>query len=1301
MTHGPKKMYNTLLKQNAHFDKPRMSNKAFIVLHFADKVEYQCEGFLEKNKDIVNEEQINVLKLSKFDLLLELFEEDKTPISTSTKMGRPSQAQREHKKSVGLQFRSSLNLLMETLNATNPHYVRCIKPNDLKAPFTMDNSRAVQQLRACGVLETIRISAAGFPSRWTYQEFFSRYRVLMKLKDVLFDFKRTCQNVLEKLITDHDKYQFGKTKIFFRAGQVAYLEKLRSDKLRATCVRIQKTIRCWLVRKRYLKMRQAAITIQNHSRSYQARRYVLLLRRTRAAVIIQRNVRMWAARRHYLQQQRAALIIQSYLRAYVGRQHYYKLMYEKKALIIQRCARAWLARCRRKHILAAIILLQSCMRRVLAKKELKKLRLEARSVEHFKKLNVGMENKIIQLQRKVDEQLKENRAHTERLSALEKSQAVENEGLGRELERLRGAEEEARVMARKVPSLLEELSFLRRELETTQSGKLDVEEQARLYKERTHQVVEQLNEKNSLLSRERDDLNMLIQEQNQQIAETSLSVERYKQLYSDLTEERSHYQNLLSEHRQLEERYADLKKQTAIHLNTSKPGHKRRDSNYSSNESEYTHSSGFAEGEDSFVHREDVGESVVDMPILLKLQRRVTELEQEKHSLLHQLDKREDAQNEKAKEVEEQRSVGRAELDLEGLKRQELESENKRLKQDLSDLREALSQSGDAAAPPPSPGSLPYDLLLEQLNSSNEELEMRKEEVLLLRSHMVRQEALKHKDSLLGEGLKFDISEIPPLQDLDRSASKVHTLNEDGELWLAYEGLKETNRVLETELQVQGRSHQEESKMLHEEVCKVREENAKLQKLLAQSLILPEGARIEASMQHEITRLTDENLDLLEQQGQQDKTIRKLKRQLKHHLKRLDDYETGIQRESTVPKGVSPLSPVAITRKERDFQGMLEFHSGDESRLTKNLIVDLKPRGVAVNFTPGLPAYILFMCLRHADYTSDDQRVSTLLNSTINSIKGVVKRRGNDFETISFWLANTCRFLHCLRQYSGDEVYMTHNTPKQNEHCLSNFDLSEYQQVISELAIQIYQQLIRCLEEVLQPLIVPAMLEHEPIQGVMGTKPTGLRKRTSSIPGEETVTVDSILQRLSLFHTTMTQHNLDKDIISQVVKQQFYIICAATVNQLLLRKDMCSWSKGLQIRYNVWQLEEWLVERELADCGAKETLEPLVQAAQLLQVKKKTEEDARAICTMCTALTTIQIVKVLNLYTPAIEFEERVSISFIRTIQGLLKGRVESPMLLMDAKKVFIISFPFSPSSLALESIQIPSSLNLSFLIRV
>uniref|UniRef100_A0A8C1XST8 Myosin VAb n=1 Tax=Cyprinus carpio TaxID=7962 RepID=A0A8C1XST8_CYPCA len=1203
------KLYNTHLKKSSHFEKPRMSNKAFIILHFADKVEYQCDGFLEKNKDTVNEEQINVLKASKFALLVELFQDEETPAALSTtapsgraKAGRSIQSVREHKKSVGLQFRNSLHLLMDTLNATTPHYVRCIKPNDVKAPFMMDPHRAVQQLRACGVLETIRISATGFPSRWTYQEFFSRYRVLMRQKEIISDRKLTCQSVLERLVQNKDKYQFGKTKIFFRAGQVAYLEKLRADKLRTACIDIQKTIRCWLARKKYLRIRQAAITLQRYTRGHQARCLYKTLRRTRAAVIFQKCTRMWAARRQFLRQKAAAVLIQRLLRGYTAR-----LEHKRVSLLIQRWVRGFLARWRFRRIKRAVVYLQCCVRRMLARRELKKLKIEARSVEHYKKLNFGMENKIMQLQRKLDEQHKENRELSEQIRQMESHSATELEKLHLQLKTLQDAEEESRHRGDRVTSLQEELELV-------------------------------LTEQKHI---EKDEMNRLIQEQEQQIKE-SMHEEVKEHMQAQLNEERFRYQNLLSEHLKLEERYADLRSEKEL----SKPGHNRADSGYSSSQSESIHSSVLTGSEVSSLERE-----VPDVSLLLKLQRRVAELEKEKMDLQGEMDTKEE------------------QLQLERTKRL-------RGSEDLQELRQSLSKgSGSKVA---SPGGRAYNVLLEQLNSTTEELEMRKEEVLILRSQLVNHEAFKHK-----------------------VMCKLFLLNEDGELWMAYESLKETNRILESQLQTQGQSHEKEVEGLRAELQRLRAELGHQQQMLSDSLELPHDARIQASLQHEISRLTQQNMDLLEQMGKQDKMVRKLKKHLKIYMKKFGEAE-GVHIEQSSPENMVGESGhmVSIVRKERDFQGMLEYRREDESKLFKILITELKPRGVAVNLVPGLPAYILFMCLRHADYANDDQRVSTLLNTSINTIKNVLKKRG-DFETISFWLANTCRFLHCLRQYSGEEAYTKHNTPRQNEHCLTNFDLSEYRQVLSDLAIQIYQQLIRVIENILHPKIAPAMLETETIQGVMGVKPTGLRKRTSSVHEESAHLLESILKQLDVFYYTLLQHGNDTEVVRQVIKQQFYVFCSVTLNNLLLRKDMCSWSKGLQIRYNVCQLEEWLLDKDLQGSGARESLEPLIQAAQLLQIKKKSQDDAEAICTMCTALTTEQIVKILSLYTPVNEFEERVSILFIKSVQTLLKDRKESSQLLMDAKIIFPVTFPFNPSPVALETIQIPSSLNLNFLTRV
>uniref|UniRef100_A0A8C5MR20 Unconventional myosin-Va n=1 Tax=Leptobrachium leishanense TaxID=445787 RepID=A0A8C5MR20_9ANUR len=1321
------KLYNTHLKKSALFEKPRLSNVAFIIKHFADKVEYQCEGFLEKNKDTVFEEQIKVLKSSKFKILTELFEGEKTASPTSaTPSGRTllsrtglrsvkpkvEQSSKEHKKTVGHQFRNSLQLLMETLNATTPHYVRCIKPNDFKYPFTFDSKRAVQQLRACGVLETIRISAAGFPSRWTYQEFFSRYRVLMKQKDVLSDRKQTCKNVLEKLILDQDKYQFGKTKIFFRAGQVAYLEKIRADKLRLACIRIQKTIRGWLLRKKYLRMKKAAIVIQRYVRGYQARGFAKFLRKTRAAIIIQKFQRMYVVRQRYLHMQSVTLRLQSYMRGYAARKRYQEMLRTHKATIIQKHARGWLARIAYKKSISALVYLQCCFRRMKARRELKKLKIEARSVEHYKKLNIGMENKIMQLQRKVDEQHKDNKSLAERLSHLEITSNSEKDKLRSEVTRLRQYEEEAKNATNRVLTLQEELERLRKELLKIQKEKKTLDEWANKYKTDNELLVSGLKEENGLLKIEKEELNQLIQDQAKRMTEAMEKkiLEETKQLELDLNDERFRYQNLLNEYSRLEERYDDLKDEMNT-MTLSKPGQKRRDSTHSSNESEYTFSSEVTESEDfPFRNEEPIDKKApLDMSLFLKLQKRVKELEHEKQILQDDLDKKEE-QILRAKSKEDATSPIRGtEFEYESLKRQELESENKKLKNELNELRKAITEKAptDVAGH----GQPVYKVLLEQMSAVSEELEVRKEEVLILRSQLVSQmEAIPHKDTMTDT---LAISE------------DVQKMKDRREIAQAYTGMKETNKVLESQLQTQKKSYENEVESLKGEIQSLKEENNRQQQLLAQNLQLPPEARIEASLQHEITRLTNENLffeelyaddpmkyqsyrislyrriiDLMEQLEKQDKTVRKLKKQLKVFAKKIGELEVG-QMENVSPGQIvdEPIRPVNIPRKEKDFQGMLEYKKEDEPKLVKNLILELKPRGVAVNLIPGLPAYILFMCVRHADYLNDDQKVRSLLTSTINGIKKILKVGG--FQRLG---CITLKYLLGIRTSSFCSVFqafMKHNTTRQNEHCLTNFDLAEYRQVLSDLAIQIYQQLVRVLENFLQPMIVSGMLEHETIQGVSGVKPTGLRKRTSSIADEGTYTLDSIVRQLNTFHSIMCQHGTDPELIKQVVKQMFYIIGAVTLNNLLLRKDMCSWSKGMQIRYNVSQLEEWLRDKNLMNSGAKETLEPLIQAAQLLQVKKKTDEDAEAICSMCNALTTAQIVKVLNLYTPVNEFEERVLVSFIRNIQLRLRDRKDTPQLLMDAKHIFPVTFPFNPSSLALETIQIPTSLGLGFISRV
>ncbi|XP_062414842.1 unconventional myosin-Vb isoform X2 [Pungitius pungitius] len=1283
---------------SAHFQKPRMSNVSFIIVHFADKVEYQSEGFLEKNRDTVYGEQINILKASEFQLVADLFhdKDDVAPPKSSRVNVRPAKStpkapNKEHKKTVGHQFRSSLHLLMETLNATTPHYVRCIKPNDLKEPFMFDSRRAVQQLRACGVLETIRISAAGYPSRWTYPDFFNRYRVLLKKSEMASaDKKLVCRNLLETLIKDHDMFQFGKTKIFFRAGQVAYLEKLRADRFRSACIKIQKTVRGWLQRVRYRKVRKMAVSLQRYGRGYLARRHADLLRQTRAALLCQKQYRMVRDRRAYLRVRRAVVTIQAFTRGMFTRRIFQEFMLHHKAMLIQKVVRGWLQRRRFRRARDAAITIQCLFRRVRARRRLQQLKVEARSAERLKSLNSGMENKIVQLQRKMDDQSKELRTQNEQLLQV-------NNKLQKQLEQVKTQQGEAGgAGGAQVSSLQEELDRLKEELQEASAQRKRMEEEHGNEKTGLQLRVEELEKENALLKSEKEEMNHRILQQTKSFEEDSSSVSLMEtSLQAELNAERQRYQNLLKQMTTVEQRYDNLKEE--LSMSKFQPGHRRNPSNQSSLESDSNYTSistsELGDTEDSIQLVEEMGveKAAMDIGLFMKLQKRVRELEQERRRLQINLDKMEELARSRGSESRSSTSEQEtADLAYNNLKRQELESENKKLKKDLNELRRSISERA-SENDPSNELQDSYNLLLSQLRSANEELEGRKEEVLILRTQIVSAAHIRENNQ------PRQSSEAPEVSEDKEPVDSEEALK-------AYHGLCESKKLLEAQLQTQSRQHGDELEALHTQIELLRDDIEKKQEILSYTASLSPEARVEYSVQQEITRLTNDNLDLKELVEKLEKNERKLKKQLRIYMKKVQELEAS-QAEAQTNRSRPPLSrQVTVQRKEKDFEGMLEYYKEDEALLFKTLITDIRPNTVSAT-VPCLPAYILFMCIRHADYVNDDQKVESLLTSTINAIKKVLKKNNEDFEMTSFWLANTSRLLHCLKQYSGDEAFMTQNTGKQNEHCLKNFDLAEYRQVLSDLSIQIYQQLIKVAEGIIQPMIVSAMLESESIPSLAGVKTMGYRNRSSSMDvdsgGPATYTLKALIRQLGQFHGTMRDHGLDPEIVGQVVRQLFHCVNAVTLNNLLLRKDVCSWSNGMQLRYNTSQMEEWLRANNLSHSKAAETLEPIIQAAQLLQVKKKTTQDAEAICSLCSALSTQQIVKILNLYTPLNEFEERVSVSFIRSIQTRPQQRHDPPQLLMDTKHMFPVLFPYTPSALSLETLHIPASLGLDFLIRV
>ena len=420
------KMYQAF-GEHHHFTKPRLSETAFIVSHYAGDVTYEVDGFVTKNKDSLSAEHMQMLQESQVPIVAEMFtaaaaRKAAAEASAAAKGGGGSiKKKKSNRATVGTQFQSSLTSLMSALNATEPHYIRCLKPNDNKAKFEYDRPRCMEQLKACGVLETVRISAAGFPSRWSYTEFLERYAMLAPNPLGLdrSDEVAACKTIVVPLIADEDKLQFGLTKIFFRAGQVAYLEKLRGDKRAAAAVMIQKNFKSMQLRKEYLRMRAAATKIQANVRGWMDRQLVAFLREDNAAIRIQTAFRRWKAVMEYTRAKAAILTIQRFARGMAGRKKFRIALENDRACRIQTVWRGMVARHAYARTRAAVVMLQSHYRRVLAYRIFKELRAEAKSVSGIKSKNVALEKQVLELHAKLKAALEEAESSKAAASELE------------------------------------------------------------------------------------------------------------------------------------------------------------------------------------------------------------------------------------------------------------------------------------------------------------------------------------------------------------------------------------------------------------------------------------------------------------------------------------------------------------------------------------------------------------------------------------------------------------------------------------------------------------------------------------------------------------------------------------------------------------------------------------------------------------------------------------------------------------------------------------------------------------------
>uniref|UniRef100_A0A803M7T1 Myosin XI n=1 Tax=Chenopodium quinoa TaxID=63459 RepID=A0A803M7T1_CHEQI len=316
------KLYQTF-KTNKRFIKQKLSRTDFTIAHYAGEVQYQSDQFLDKNKDYVVPEHQDLLSASKCSFVAGLFPVIAEETTKSSKFS-----------SIASRFKLQLQQLMETLNSTEPHYIRCVKPNNLLKPAIFENMNVMQQLRCGGVLEAIRISCAGYPTRRTFFEFINRFKLLapevVKENDAE---KVVCSKILEKMGLTN--YQIGKTKVFLRAGQMAELDARRTEKLSNAARTIQRKIRTHISRQHFLALRKAAVDIQTLWRRRLACNLFENLRREAASIKLQKNLRRHLSRKSYTRVQFSALTLQTGSRILAARNEFRFRKQAKAAKIMQ------------------------------------------------------------------------------------------------------------------------------------------------------------------------------------------------------------------------------------------------------------------------------------------------------------------------------------------------------------------------------------------------------------------------------------------------------------------------------------------------------------------------------------------------------------------------------------------------------------------------------------------------------------------------------------------------------------------------------------------------------------------------------------------------------------------------------------------------------------------------------------------------------------------------------------------------------------------------------------------------------
>ncbi|XP_008281016.1 unconventional myosin-Ib isoform X5 [Stegastes partitus] len=299
---------NTICAEHQHFESRLSKNSKFLtdhslphscfrIQHYAGKVLYRVEGFVDKNNDLLYRDLSQAMYKANHSLIKQLFPE-----------GNPAKVNLKRPPTAGTQFKTSVGTLMRNLQTKNPNYIRCIKPNDKKASHIFTESLVCHQVRYLGLMENVRVRRAGYAFRQAYEPCLERYKMLCK--KTWPHWRGPAREGVEVLMADlqvpAEEFSYGRSKIFIRNPRTLFfLEERRRQCLQDLAALIQKIYRGWKCRSRFLLMKKSQVVVSAWYRRY-------------------------AQQKKYKQVKSATTVVQSYTRGWQARKLLRELKYQKR-----------------------------------------------------------------------------------------------------------------------------------------------------------------------------------------------------------------------------------------------------------------------------------------------------------------------------------------------------------------------------------------------------------------------------------------------------------------------------------------------------------------------------------------------------------------------------------------------------------------------------------------------------------------------------------------------------------------------------------------------------------------------------------------------------------------------------------------------------------------------------------------------------------------------------------------------------------------------------------------------------------